>query len=262
MGRRWVIAEATILALAIALPGALDPRPVRAAEVTVLSAVAVKSALDDLVGKFEQTTGNKITVSYGTAGDVLKRLQAGESAGVAILPKPRLDELVHQGKVAPGSTRDFATGEVGLAVRAGTSRPDISSPEALKRSLLAAKSISYADPAKGGASGVHFARVLEQLGVADQMKPKTKLVPGPEAPDLASRGEVEIAVAMVPEILTVRGAELVGPLPQELQNKPGFTYVAGLMAGSAQPEAAKSLIQFISSPEADAVIKSKGLQPG
>ena len=228
----------------------------------MLSAVAVKSALDDLAANFERATGDKLTISYATAGEVIKRVQGGESADVTILPKPRMDELVQQGTITPASTANFASAAVGVAVRAGAPKPDISSPDALKRSLLAAKSISYADPAKGGASGVHFAGVLERLGIADEMKPKTKLVPGPEAPDLAARGEVEIAVAMVPEILPVRGVDLVGPLPQELQNKTDFAYTAGILTEAKQPAAAKALIEFISGPAAAPVVKSKGLEPG
>jgi molybdate transport system substrate-binding protein len=255
-------ALAVVVGVVCASTSALNSRSVNAAEVKVLSAIAVKSALDDLSGTFERSTGNKMTVSYATAGEVIKRIQAGESADVTILPKPRVDELVQQGKILPGSAKSFASAAVGVAVRTGAPKPDISSPDALKRSLLGAKSISYADPAKGGASGVHFAAVLERLGIAEQMKPKTKLVPGPEAPELAARGEVEIAVTMVPEILPVRGADLVGPLPQELQNKTAFAYIAGILTESKQPDAAKALVQCISSPAAASVVISKGLEPG
>jgi molybdate transport system substrate-binding protein len=251
-----------VAGVAWAIPTALNTNPANAAEVTVLSAVAVKSPLDDLAANFERSTGDKLTISYATAGEVIRRIRGGESADVTILPKPRMDELVQEGKIPPGSTANFASTTVGVAVRAGAPKPDISSPDALRRSLLAAKSISYADPAKGGASGVHFAHVLDRLGIADEIKTKTKLVSGPEAPDLAARGEVEIAVAMVPEILPVRGVDLVGPLPQELQNKADFSYVAGTLAGAKQPAAAKALIQFISGPAAAPVVKSKGLEPG
>jgi molybdate transport system substrate-binding protein len=247
-----------------ALPIALSTRPADAAEVTVISAVAVKSALDDLAANFEPSTGNKVTISYAVAGEVIKRVQAGENADVTILPKPRMNELVQQGKVLAGSTVNFASAAVGVAVRAGASKPDISSPDALKRSLLAARSISFADPAKGGVSGIHFARVLERLGIAEEMKPKTKLATGLGAPpwDLAARGEVEIAVAMVPELLQVSGLDFVGPLPPDLQSKTDFVYVAGILVTAKQPSAGKALIQFISSPAAAAVVKSKGLEPG
>ena len=263
MLRRWFMASVLIATGAVwAFPTALNTNPANAAKVIVLSAVAVKSALDEFAANFDRTTGDKLTISYATAGEVIRRIRGGESADVTILPKPRMDELVKEGKILPGSTANFASAAVGLVVHAGAPKPDISSPDALKRSLLAAKSISYADPAKGGVSGTHFAGVLERLGIADEMKAKTKLVPGPEAPDLAARGEVEIAVTMVPEILPVPGVDLVGPLPQELQNKTDFAYVAGILAGTKQPAAGKASIQFISGPAAANVIKSKGLDPG
>ena len=171
MTRKCLVVAALIVASAgSALPMALNTRPADAAEV-----VAVKSALDDLAANFERNTGDKVTISYAVAGEVIKRVQAGESADVTILPKPRMDELVQQGKLLAGSTVNFASAAVGVAVRAGAAKPDISSADSLKRSLLAARSISYADPAKGGVSGIHFARVLERLGIADEMKPKTKL---------------------------------------------------------------------------------------
>jgi molybdate transport system substrate-binding protein len=262
--KRLINGRIAVAGAAWAILLSLNAGPANAAEVKVLSAVAVKSALDELAATFERSTGDKVTISYAVAGEVIKRVQTGESADVTILPKPRMDELVQQGKVLAGSTVNVASGAVGMAVRAGSPKPDISSPDAVKRSLLAAKSISYADPAKGGVSGIHFARVLERLGIADEMKPKTKLSTGLEAPpwDLAARGEVEIAVAMVPEILPVRGVDFVGPLPQELQNNPDFGYVAGILATATQPSAGKALIEFISGPAAAPVIRSKGLEPG
>jgi molybdate transport system substrate-binding protein len=231
-----------------------------AAEVSVLSAVAMKSALDDLASKFEATTGTKLLVTYGTAGELAKRIRGGETADLTILPKPWMDQLVQQGKVSSDNIRTFASASVGVAVRAGAPKPDIGSADALKRSLLAAKSISYADPAQGGASGIHFAHVLERLGIAEEMKPKAKLVTGP--PDLVAQGEAEIAVAMVPEILPVAGVDYVGPLPQELQNRTDFVYVAGAFAESKQPGSSRALIEFICSPAAAPVLKAKGLEPG
>jgi molybdate transport system substrate-binding protein len=231
-------------------------------EVTVLSAVAVKAALDELAAVHERSIGGKVAISYATAGEIKTRIQGGEAVDLTILPKARMDELAQQGKIVPGTVVRFVSAAVGLAVRAGAPKPDISSPEALKRSLLAAKSISYADAAKGGLSGVQFARVLERLGISQEMKPKTKLVPGPEAPNLVARGEVEIAVAMIPEIVPVRGADLVGPLPQEPQIPTNILYVVGTLETSRAPDAAKTFIQFISGPNSAPVVKSKGMEPG
>lgn len=263
MSRAWLAALGALLVV-VTLSLSIIPHVTAAGptEVTVLSAVAVKTALDDLAAMYERSTGGKVAISYATAGEVKTRIQGSEVFDVTILPKARMDELAQQGKIVSGTVVSFVSAALGLAVRAGAPKPDISSPEALKRSLLAAKSISYADPAKGGLSGVQFARVLERLGISQEMKPKTKLVPGPEAPDLVARGEVEIAVAMIPEIILVRGADLVGPLPQEPQIPINFLYVAGTLKTSKAPNAAKTFIEFISGPNSAPVIKSKGMEPG
>ena len=141
-----------------------------------------------------------------------------------------MDELQKQDKFAPGSIINVAGTPVAVAVRAGAPKPDISSADALKRSLLAAKSIVYADPAKGGASGVYFARVIDQLGIAEQLKSKTILVPGAQSADVVAKGEAEIGVAQASEIVPVSGAQLVGPLPGEFASMTKFTAAIG--AGS------------------------------
>jgi molybdate transport system substrate-binding protein len=229
-------------------------------EVTVLTSVALTSALDELAPQFERSTGNKLRIGYGLIADIKKRIIAGETADVVILSRPAMDDLQKQDKFAPGSIADVAGTPVAVAVRAGAPKPDISSAEALKRSLLAAKSIVYADPAKGGASGVYFAHVVDQLGIAEQLKSKTILVPGAQAADVVAKGEAEIGVAQASEIVPVSGAQLVGPLPGELGSLTLFT--AGIGAGSKSAEAAKSLIQFLTGPAAAPVFKSKGFQPG
>jgi len=263
MCKNWLAAAAAIIAgVALSCSVTLTSKSASGAEIKVLSAVAVKTALDDLASQFERTSGNKVSLSYATAGEVINRIRGGEAADVTILPKPRMDELVQQGKIVSNSVLKFASAAVGVAVRAGAPKPDISSPEVLKRSLLAANSISYADPTKGGVSGIHFAGVLERLGIVEEMKPKTKLVPGPQAPDLVARGEVEISVTMVPEILPVSGVDFVGPLPKELQNTTDFLYVAGILAPSIEPDSAKALIQFIPDRLRRPSSNRKGLEPG
>jgi molybdate transport system substrate-binding protein len=229
-------------------------------EVTVLTSVALTSALDELAPQFERATGNKLKIGYSLIADIKKRVLAGETADVIMLSRPAMDELSKLDKFAPGSIADVAGTPVAVAVRAGAPKPDISSPDALKNALLAAKSIVYADPAKGGASGVYFARVIDQLGIAEQLKPKTILVPGAQAADVVAKGEAEIGVGQASEIVPVSGAQLVGPLPEELGSMTLFTAAIG--AGSKQAEAAKSLILFLTGPDAAAVLKAKGLQPG
>ena len=233
-----------------------------AAEVKVLGAVAMKSALDDLVAGFERATGHRVTIVYATAGVLRDRIKGNEAFDITILPRPFIDPLVRQGAIATGSAAVFARSLVSVGVRAGAPKPDISTVEAFKRMLLAAKSISYANPAQGGGSGIHAASVIERLGIAADMKPKTKLVPGPESVDLVARGEAEIAIVNTPVILSRAGVDLVGPLPAELQNTTDFVFFVGIGASAKEPDAAKALIQYLLAPDAARVIKTRGLEPG
>jgi molybdate transport system substrate-binding protein len=230
------------------------------AEISVLASVALTSALDELAPQYERATGNKLKIGYSLIADIKKRILAGETADVVILSRPAMDDLGKQDKFAPGSITNIAGTPVAVAARAGAPKPDISTVDALKRSLLAAKSIVYADPAKGGASGVYFAHVVDQLGIAEQLKSKTILVPGAQAADVVAKGEAEIGVGQASEIVPVAGAQLVGPLPGEFASMTLFT--AGIGAGTKAPEAAKSLIQFLTGTVAAPILKSKGFQPG
>jgi molybdate transport system substrate-binding protein len=230
------------------------------AEVKVLTSIALTSALDELAPQYERSTGNKLKIEYSLIADIKKRILAGETADVIMLSRPAMDDLQKQDKFAPGSVANVAGTPVAVTARAGAPKPDISSVDALKRTLLAAKSIVYADPAKGGASGVYFAHVVDQLGIADQLKSKTILVPGAQAAEVVAKGEAEIGVAQASEIVPVSGAQLVGPLPGEFASMTSF--VAGIGISSKVPEAAKSLILFLNGPVAVLVFKSKGFVPG
>jgi molybdate transport system substrate-binding protein len=231
-----------------------------AAEIKVLTSVALSSALNQMVPNFEQTTGNKLDIGYSLIADIRKRVLDGETADVIILSRPVMDELDKQQKFASGSITNVAGTPVAVAIRAGAPKPDIGNVDALKRTLLAAKSIVYSDPAKGGASGVYFAHVVDRLGIADQLKSKTILVPGAQAPEIVAKGEAEIGVAQGSEIVPVAGAEVLGPLPGEFASTTLFT--AGIGATSKVPDAAKSLIQFLTGPAARPVFSARGFQPG
>jgi molybdate transport system substrate-binding protein len=254
------LAVAVVAGLLLCSTAATERAAANPAEITVLASVALTSALDELAPQYQRATGNKLKIGYGLISDLKKRIIAGETADVIMLSRPAMDELGKQGKFAPGSIVNVAGTPVAVAARAGAPKPDISSVDALKASLLSAKSIVYADPAKGGASGVYFASVVERLGIAGQLKPKTILVPGAQAADVVAKGEAEIGVGQASEIVPVAGAQLVGPLPGEFASTTLFT--AGIGAGTAAPEAAKSLIQFLNGPVAAPVFKSKGFQPG
>ena len=230
-----------------------------AAEVKVMSTVALTPALGELAPKYESSSGNKLVIVYGTIADLKKRIDAGETADVMILSRPALDDLQTKGKVAQGSIANVGSSYVAVGVRAGAPLPDISTAEKLKAVLLAVKSISYADPAKGGASGVYFAKILDRLGIADQMKSKTVLVPGAEAGELVAKGDVEMGVAQASEIRAVPGAQVVGPLPGDLNS--AIVFAVGIGSASKDPAAAKSLIELLTGPTGAAVLKSKGMDP-
>jgi molybdate transport system substrate-binding protein len=233
----------------------------QAGEVKLLSALVMKPALTELTGNFERSSGHKLTITYDSAGAVAKRIQSGETADAAIIQKPTVEALVKEGKIVSGSNVILARSGVGAAVRQGTPKPDISSVEALKRTLLAAKSIAYPVPDAGHASGIHFLGVIERLGIAQQVNAKAKFMEGTVA-EFAAKDSADIVISQPMEILATPSYELVGWLPEELQDRERFTWTMGTTANAKDPEAAKALIRFLSSPAAAAVIKAKGMEPG
>lgn len=235
---------------------ALQPVSVAGAEIKAFISIGVQSAVEELIPVFEKVSGHRIVATWAVAAALNKRLQDGEAADVLISTRAGIDGLIKQGKVLAGSDAELARSGIGIAVRKGAPRPDISTAEALKRTLLAARSIGYSDPAAGGASGVHFASVLERLGIASEMKAKTKFPPpnGLSGP-LLIRGEIDLAIQQIPE-LAVEGAELLGPLPGDLQLITIF--VAGVPATASQPDAARAFVRFLQSPQAVALMKAKG----
>jgi molybdate transport system substrate-binding protein len=235
------------------------PATTHAAEVKVFTSVALKSVLDELAPAYEKATGNKLTISYGLAAEQKKRVLAGETADVIMLTRAMMEDLQKQNKLA-GSLVNVAGTPVAVVARAGAPKPDIGSVEAFKKTLLAARSIVYADPAKGGLSGVVFARALERLGIAGEMKAKTILVPGAQAAEVVAKGDAELGVGQASEIVSVAGAQLVGPLPGELASVTLFTAAVG--NGSGSPVAAKALIEFLTAPQAAPRFQAKGFQPG
>ena len=232
-----------------------------AAEIQVLSAVAMKPALDDLARDFERSTGHVLKVAYATAGIIRDRIRDGEAVDVAILPRSAFDPLMTQGKIAPGTATVVARSLVAVAVPAGAPKPDISTADALKRALLAAKSVVYPDPAKGGATGIHAARVIERLGITAEMKPKTTLVPGSEYAEVLARREAELAIVQPMVVLGVAGVDLVGSLPDELQNTTDFLFWAGIGASAKEKETAAAFIRYLLAPAAARAIKAKGMEP-
>jgi molybdate transport system substrate-binding protein len=230
-----------------------------AAEITVLTAGAFKQVLLAIVPEYEKQTGNTVKVENDTVGALVKRIEGGATFDVAIVSPAAIGELAKDGKVLPDGQTNLARVGVGVVVKEGAPLPDISSLEAFKRALIAAKSVAYIDPASGGSSGIFVDKLLDKLGLADEIRPKAKLIPGGAVAEHIANGEAEIGIHQISEILPVKGVILVGPLPPEIQN---FTvYTAGVSAGSKQVDAAKALVKLLSGPNGAAVLKSRGMEP-
>ena len=256
MNRRTLMTRVATALAAFVLSGAIA----HAADVKVFTSVALQSALDELAPVFEKKTGHKLVIDYGLAAELKKRIEGGEAADLIILTRAMMEDLAKQNKLAADSLVNIAGTPVAVAARAGAAKPDISTVEAFRQALLATKSIVYADPAKGGLSGVVAARAIEQLGIAEQMKAKTILVPGAQSGDVVAKGEAELGIAQASEIVPVAGAQLVGPLPGELAVMTRFTGGVGAESGSVP--AVKALIEFLAGPEAAPNFKAKGFEAG
>jgi molybdate transport system substrate-binding protein len=232
-----------------------------AAEIKVMNSGGFAAAYRSLAPEFERATGNKVDTAWGpsmgTAPDAIPvRLQRGEPADVLIMVGSALEDLIKQGKVVAGSRVDLARSRIGMAVRAGAPKPDISSVEAFKRALFAAKSIAYSD----SASGVYVSKELyKRLGAEAQLAPKSKMIVSERVGNVVARGDAEIGFQQISELLPVPGIEYVGPIPGDLQKVTVFS--AGIAAGAKQPEAAAALIRFLSSPAALPAIQKSGLDP-
>ena len=256
-----------LLAAILALLAGLSAGASAAAEIKVLCGGGMRAVLQQLAPAFEQSSGHKLVFQYATAGKIEERVAADETIDVAILTKPRVDKLVRGAKLVGGSTAVLARVPIGLAVKQGAPSPDISSVEAFKRTLLNAKSIAYFDPASGATSGIHLAQALEKLGIAAELKPKIRLVSPPPGQsevrvgEVVQRGEAEIGMQPISELMEVDGIDIVGPLPADLQS-PDLVFMAGSPAVSEQPLPAKALIDFLAAPSAAAVYKAKGMEPG
>lgn len=213
-----------------------------------------------LIPQFERSSGHKVTFDFdGAIGAMTERVKAGEAADVVIVSGPQLDMLEKQGKVVLASRGDIAKVGVGLFVRKGAPKPDIGSVEAFKRTMLAAKSIGWNDPAAGAPVSIYMIGVMERLGIADVMKPKTvAFKQRSERFEAVARGDVEIGFNQISEIIIAPGVELLGPLPDQLQNYTLFA--GGIVASSKEQEAAKALLRFVSSPAAQETWKAKGFE--
>lgn len=229
--------------------------------VKALISTAVEAAMEELVPQFERVSGHALRITYGPTGGLAKRLIGGEAADLIILADTGLDELTKQGKVVPGRT-DFARTGIGVAVRKGAPKPDIASPEALKRALLNARAVAHTAPAGGGITAMHLLRMFEKLGIAQEVAAKTKLAaggPNGRVSTIVASGEADIGLQQISELMSNPGVDVVGLLPAELQQI--TVYSAGITANAKEAEAAKAFIRFISAPAAAPIYAAKGLGP-
>jgi molybdate transport system substrate-binding protein len=255
MGRSFVRTLATV----IALVGA--PATLRAAEIDALISTAIKTVTDELLPPFERASGNTIHATYGPSGALIPRYDRGEPADIFLTDSTAIDQLIRAGKVLPGRT-DFARTGIGIAVRKGAPRPDVATPEALKRALIAANSVGYAAPAGGSITGPHIEAMFKRLGIAEQMAAKTKLAaggPNGRVSVLVSSGEAEIGFQQVSELLSNPEVDVIGMLPSDLQQI--TIYSAGITASAKEADAAKALIKAMTAPSAAPIYKARGLDP-
>ncbi|HEY7300029.1 MAG TPA: substrate-binding domain-containing protein [Xanthobacteraceae bacterium] len=231
-----------------------------AAEVTLIAPGGIRAAINQMIPGFERKTGNTVKATFGSGGGTKGRVIKGEAFDVPVV-QPPVAEVVASGHVVTASETPLANVAVGVAVRAGAPKPDISNAEAVKRMLLGAKAIAYPNAARGAAAGVSFNATLQMLGIAEAMKPKIKVAQGGAgAMEMLAKGEVDYGLTFISEIITEPGVELVGPLPRDISPR---TELIGFIGAQAKdPEAAKALLAYLSGPEAAKVYTERGMQPG
>jgi molybdate transport system substrate-binding protein len=229
----------------------------QAADLSVLSSLATKEVYPELVAQFEKESGHKVTTAWAGTVEITKRVQSGSAADVVILGSDTLETFIDSGKVVAGSRVDLARSGVGVAVKAGAPKPDISSVDALKRALAAAKTVAIST----GPSGVYLNSLFQKLGMQEELKPKLRVAPsGTPVGDLVVKGEAEIGFQQVSELVHFKGIQFVGPLPAEVQRMTVFS--GGVHVASQEPDAARALLRFLARPEHAETLRKYGLEPG
>jgi molybdate transport system substrate-binding protein len=242
----------------------LAPKHAGAAEVKLLAAVGVREIITELAPQFESVTGHKLLSTFDASGRIVQRITAGETFDLIIINKPAIDRLANTGKVNAASAKDIASSVVAAAVRKDTPKPGISTTEAFKRALLDAKSIARPSATVGGASGDHITRVVERLGITAEVNAKSVFSDRPDDKSnmpgqLVASGRAELALHQLQELMAVSGLNILGEFPGELRGV--FMFTAILVAGASEEAAAKSLIEFLRTPEPMKAIKAKGMVP-
>jgi molybdate transport system substrate-binding protein len=239
--------------------GLILASPVRAAELTVLTAGAFKSVATGLIPAFEASTGDKVILRADTVGGLIRRIDGGEAFDVVLISPSGLNELEKAEKIVSGSAVKLAKVGVGVGVKAGFPAPDIGTVAAFKAAMLNARAVAYIDPASGGSSGIYLAKLFQTLGIADAMGPKSVLVKGGLAAEAVADGRADVVVQQISEIVAVPGVTLVGPLPVGIQNE--TIYAGAVATGSAVPNSARALLAVLAGPAARPVLAAKGMTP-
>jgi molybdate transport system substrate-binding protein len=243
--------------LAVAAVLGIGPGFARADEVKVLAANAVKEPLVVLAATFEKTTGHRVGFSWSGTEGIAKRITGGEVADVVLVGSASIERLIQAGKLVPGSQAGFAKVGVGLAVRAGLPKPDISSTDGVRNAVLDARSVAYSS----GPSGQYIAELFKRLGIAEQVKDKLKHPPSNVlVGEVLARGEADLGFQQISDLLNVKGIDYVGPLPSDIQNM--TVYSVGLHAAAPAPEAARAFMKSLAAPEAGLIIRKSGMEPG
>ncbi len=228
--------------------------------ITVLASTALKPTFDEVLADFEQSSRHTVSVTYAPSARIAKRVAAGESCDVMLVTGSQCGDLIATGKMAADSRKDIASSVIGLAVRQGATKPDISTVEGFRRALLGARSIGMSNPDGGGASGAHLATIFAKLGIAEALKPK--LTYGPGGPNgligtFVQSGQVEMGLQQIPELRAVPGIEVAGALPAELQME--TIYTVGVAGDAKEPDAGRELTDFLAGPRVAAVLARKGM---
>jgi molybdate transport system substrate-binding protein len=253
----WIFGTSTLVA---AFSAAFDAAPAQAADLKVISAGAVRGLIAQIIDDYSRQTGQKFDFTIGTTGQLRNIIASGQHADLIIVSAPLMGELEKTGKLTPGGRAELGRVGIGVAVREGAAAPDVSTPDALKKALIDARSVAYTNPAEGGTSGIYFTGVAERFGIGDEIKKKATLTRGGrEAAIEVAEGRAELAIVFISEAVSVKGVRLAGPLPPTLQDY--SAYAAAIPASSTDPAAARAFIAALTSTAMAERWRSNGFEP-
>lgn len=256
-GSAWYVAVGSLAACLGLLLAPSQRLHAQSSELRVMASDGIKPAVNALLPKIEHVTGQRVTPEFNASKTLEQEIENGSVFDVAILTSNNIDDLVQQGKIAPGTKVDLARAGIGIGIRTGSPKPDIGTVDSLKKTLLNVKAIAF-NPS--GASSAIFKQVVERMGISEKVTPKFILDSAPGRPQmLVAEGKADLVITLIPEILDSKGVTLAGPLPKEVQTY--FNFSAGVAANSRSPEKARALIKEMTGPSAAATLKAVGMEP-